>query len=81
MKFFSYDPEDGFDLHKTKQEAMDRARACMAEHQDMAADDGWHEGINEVCWGEVRQAAVEFNRREDKSGRFDYLCDWRLCSL
>lgn len=40
MKFFSYDPEDGFELHKTKQEAMDRARECMAEHQDIAADEG-----------------------------------------
>ena len=40
MKFFSYDPEDGFQLHATEDEAKTRAQSAIDLYRDDAAE-GW----------------------------------------
>ena len=61
-KFFSYDPEDGFQLHATEDEAKERAQIALDNYRDNAIDDnGWGEEVEGVCWGNVRQNVVEIN--------------------
>lgn len=81
MKFFSYDPDVGMEFYATAEEARLRAMENLELHRDEAADDGWSEEIGELCWGEIKQAAIETERKSDDSGKFDYLCEWKLCSL
>jgi len=59
-KFFSYDPEDGFQLHATEDEAKERAQNAIDLYRDDAAE-GWAEEVEGVCWGNVRQNVVEIN--------------------
>lgn len=77
--YFSYDPEDGFEVHETEDAARKRADEIMESCRDAAADDGWPEYTNEVCWGEVLQVACETRRWEaEPGGRFDYMAEWEL---
>lgn len=59
-RFFSHDPNgNGFDLHDTAEEAQKEAERCMDAYREDAADSGWDDNVTLVCWGEVRQIAVE----------------------
>lgn len=60
MKFFSYDPDDGFKLHATEDEAKTRAQSAIDLYRDDAAEE-WAEAVEDVCWGNVRQNVVEIN--------------------
>lgn len=74
MKFFSYDPDDGFELHATEDEAKARAQAAIDLYRDDAAD-GWPEEVDGVCWGALQQRAIEANKRpntEHESASCDY---------
>lgn len=76
--YFSYDPEDGFELHATEAEARKRADEIMEACSDYAADDGWPDNMSEVCWGEVRQVACLVATRPSEDSRFDYYEEWDL---
>ena len=76
MKFFSYDSEDGFDFHETRDGAIDTANAnidCHREH----ADDGWCEDVEYVCWGIVCETATE-ERGEVIDDYGDYSAEYHL---
>ena len=60
MKFFSYDPDDGFELHDSEEEAKECAQNAIDLYRDDAAE-RWAEGVERVCWGNVRQNVVEVN--------------------
>ena len=79
MRYFSYDPEDGLELHETEAEARKRANEIMEGCSHDAADYGWAEDMNYVCWGEVRQIAKETKRWKPEDGSdFDYMATWEL---
>ena len=77
MKYFSYDPENGFELHDTA--AM--AEKCAAGAIPAFLDDCWDESVEHVCWGEIHEAAAMCNKRPDNSGNYDYLCDYELARV
>ena len=70
MKFFSYDPDDGFEVHETEEEAKMCAQKTIDRYRDDATD-GWSEEVEYVCWGELRQQAVEIPIN-------DHSCDYKL---
>ncbi len=78
MKFFSYDPEDGFKLHATEDEAKERAQNAIDLYRDDAAE-GWAEEVEDVCWGNVRQNVLEINieppNNHDEEFCYYYLVD------
>ena len=76
MKFFSYDPDDGFELHATEEDAKTRAQNAIDMYRDDAAE-GWAEEVDGVCWGELRQAAAEI--KIDAVNNYDIeSCDYKL---
>lgn len=94
MKFFSYCPEDGFELHETAEEAKKRASKQLDLEAFYAADDGWHEDVETICWGHVAEIATQTDREErpddlDEDGYsqdgsswddHEYRCNYQLMS-
>ena len=76
MKFFSYDPEDSFQLHATEDEAKTRAQNAIDLYRDDASD-GWAEEVDEVCWGELRQSAMEIEIEPVNNHDIES-CDYKL---
>lgn len=81
--FFSYDPEDGFDIHKTKEEAIAACNLAIDGYRDIAGD-GWDECVELICWGEIKQRAtvcdihhVKVNE-DDPETECTECCDYRL---
>jgi hypothetical protein len=58
MKYFSYHPENGFNLHETEEKAKQAAQNNLDYERDMACD-GWSDDVHSICWGEVKQHIVE----------------------
>jgi len=58
MKYFSYDPEEGFELHKTEDEAK-KAAECALDYERGEASEGWADYVDQICWGELKQRVVE----------------------
>jgi hypothetical protein len=54
-QFYSYDPEEGFEIHDTAEQAKAAAQALMQIYEDCAPSDGWHEDQEALCWGELKQ--------------------------
>ena len=80
--YFSYCPECGFETHNTLEEAKAAAEERLDFFRDYAAD-GWNEGVGQVCWGEVKEIAVQENRREADPGNLDeadfsFICEYNL---
>lgn len=89
MKFFSYVPEEGFQLHETAVAARERAQEALDAERKIALEEGWSDHVTDIGWGEVRGRVVEVSRQEQclKSncdcdgyhGRdFDAWVDYRL---
>ncbi|MDJ0473767.1 hypothetical protein QNA27_08900 [Pantoea eucalypti] len=57
-KYFAYDPECGFELFDTADEAQSHAQDAIDQFREEAAE-GWPESVEGVCWGELKQHAVE----------------------
>lgn len=47
--WFSYDPNDGFEEHDTREEAQSAAIECIPHY----LDEVWDEEVERVCWGLV----------------------------
>ena len=80
MKYFCYDPEIGFELYCTAEKAQTAAADSITNYRDESSD-GWHGGVGNVCWGEVKEVATEGYRSPDNSGVNDYLCDYELAPV
>lgn len=74
--YFTYSCEHGFDHHKTKEEeAISTAESMI---QDFLVD-GWDEQVETVCWGEIKECAVQANKRKaPKGSEFTHICDYVL---
>ncbi len=57
-KYFAYHPGAGFYTYPTAELAIENAEQWIEEYRE-AADEGWDEAVENICWGEVRQQAKE----------------------
>ncbi len=79
--YFSYDPEDGFELHKTRDEAKKRADDSLELYRDEAYE-GWHEQTCELCWGKlIEKAAVTRCEKAPSDSDFDEILDFDLTPI
>jgi len=62
-RFFTYDPEDTITFYDTAEEAKAEAKKILSLYADQAADEGWNQDVVDVCWGEVKESAVEVERK------------------
>jgi hypothetical protein len=85
-KYFSYHPEWGFELYSTAEEAKEAAEKYLDADREQAWD-GWPEGIEHICWGELKQHIVETINRprsgDDLLGspEFDAVVDYDLADI
>lgn len=82
FKYFGYDPECGFELFETEEQAKQYAEDAIAEYRGEACD-GWNEQVDQVCWGVLSQYTVMCDKRPiDPDSRheaqFSYMCDYQL---
>lgn len=71
MKYFSYDPNgNGFLFHSSSDEAKKATENAFKEEKELASE-GWNEGIEEICWGEIKQRVVECERRKATDEEFE----------
>lgn len=59
--FFMYSDETGFEIHKNQESAIASAKDMIAVCREEAAQDGWPEDADTICWGVIMQKAVETN--------------------
>lgn len=83
--WFSYDPEGGFETHDTEEEARNAADGYLDSYRDEAPD-GWYEGVEQVCWGRIHQAAAMTNKRDpdpehSNERNFAFVCDYELTDV
>ena len=71
--WFVYDPDDtGFQFFETELEAKEEFGKAFGFEQEHAYNDGWGEGVFDLCWGQVTQRIQETERRKGESGeQFD----------
>lgn len=55
MKYFSYDPYEGFEFHATEEAAKAAADKSLDFHKHEAPDEGWSEDVDQICWGEIKE--------------------------
>jgi hypothetical protein len=80
-QFYSYDPEEGFEIHDTAEQAKAAAQALMKIYEDCAPYDGWHEDQEALCWGELKQiqnAQITFRRAGKPGEEFDEYITYAL---
>jgi len=75
-KYFSYYPEEGFELHDTAEEAQKSAEDALDCERGEACE-GWSDYVDQICWGELKQMTVEtLNRpRTDEDTFVSADCD------
>jgi hypothetical protein len=68
--FFMYSDETGFEIHKTQDAAIASAKDMIAVCREEAAQDGWPEDADTICWGVIMQKAIEidFEEPSEKNG-------------
>lgn len=76
--WFSDCGEDGTAYHATEAEARGRVEKALERREEIAAEDGWSEDIEDLCWGEIRGRVVETSREETPGGEFDYRATYGL---
>lgn len=80
--FFAYDPDNGFEDFKTKDEAIEAAESYIDYYRGDACD-GWDDQVSQVSWGVVMQQSTKVDERpknaEDSvSDYIDTVCDYAL---
>lgn len=76
MKYFSYDTDQGFELHATAEEAQKAAEDALDFERGEACE-GWSDGVDQICGGELKQMTIEtLNRpRTDEDTFVSSDCD------
>jgi hypothetical protein len=73
-QWYSYCPEDGIELHSSKELAYKAAQEIMGSYAKTAHSDGWHEDMESVSWGmllPVEQAQVVERTEAEPDSEFD----------
>lgn len=52
ISYYSYDPDYGYELHSTKEDAVAAAESAISRYRDYAVD-GWCDNVDLVEWGEI----------------------------
>ena len=55
--WFCYDPDTGFEVYRTRQEAIDAAVECIEEY----CADNWSDEVESVCIGSIEMRATKVN--------------------
>ncbi len=55
---FMYDPDVGFETYPNEAQAREAAQDAIDSYRDNASE-GWSDEASGVCWGELKQWAVE----------------------
>lgn len=61
-RYFSYDPDCGFDTHDTAEEARSQSEESISYYRDNACD-GWSEHVEGICWGVILSEVEETENR------------------
>jgi hypothetical protein len=80
-EWYSYRPEDGIELHSSKELAQKAAQEVMGFYSEAAHSDGWHEHMESVSWGmlvPVEQAQVVERTEAEPDSEFDELIRYEL---
>ena len=89
MKYFSYCPEEGFELHATENSAKAAAQNALDCHRDHS-EEGWHDEVSQVSWGKISQIAKPFNFQPPCAAKaigvllssdVDYYCEYKLTEV
>ncbi|WP_273854441.1 hypothetical protein [Serratia liquefaciens] len=80
--FFAYDPDNGFEEFKTKDEAIAAAESYIDYYRGEACD-GWPDEVAQVSWGIIIQESTRVNERprtEDDccDPAIETVCDYAL---
>lgn len=70
QSFFMCSDETGFEIHKTQDAAIASAKDMIAVCREEAAQDGWPENADTICWGVIMQKAIEidFEKPSEQNG-------------
>jgi hypothetical protein len=80
-EWYSYCPEDGIELHSSKELAQKAAQEIMGSYAKAAYSDGWHEDMESVSWGmilPVEQAQVVERTKAEPDSGFDEWVQYAL---
>jgi hypothetical protein len=60
-RYFSNDPDDGgIDFWDTEEQARDAAKEILERWRQYAIEDNeWPHYADQICWGEIKQIAVD----------------------
>lgn len=73
-RFFSYSPDLGIVWHETAEAAKTSAEEELKQYRNDAKFDGeWPQEVEEIRWGEVKEATAEIRHDEEEEG-----CDYAL---
>lgn len=64
MSWFSYDPDDGFELHDTRDGAKRRAESLLGVNKARASSHGWPDDVADICYGLVQAQVIETKSME-----------------
>jgi len=78
MRYFDYDPVDGISFHETADEARSEAEATLEQEADSAADDGWSDNVDDICWGVVLGSAERTSCEKSDDERFDEIVTYAV---
>lgn len=86
LGYFSFDPEDGAEILKDRQTAIDNCNASIDLYRESMQEeypDGWSDDVKRVCWGVILQEARGFDAQgipEDDPNHTYQTLDYRLSS-
>lgn len=80
--FFAYDPDNGFEQFKTKDEAIAAAESYIDYYRGEACD-GWPDEVAQVSWGVIMQESTRVNERprtkdDNCDPAIETVCDYAL---
>lgn len=84
LGYFSFDPEDGAEILKDRQTAIDNCNASIDLYRESMQEeypDGWSDDVKRVCWGVILQEARGFDAQgipEDDPNHTYQTLDYRL---
>lgn len=64
LGYFSFDPDDGAEILKDRQTAIDNCNASIDLYRESMQEeyqDGWSDDVKRVCWGVILQEARGFD--------------------